>query len=144
MGSAQVPGFHPAGIGPRAKGRALGGTLRLEAGAKLLLPPPLPLPLLTHAGVRGHVWAAAGTCLANESTLRGVAGRIATAPDAASVTTLLASYIAASWGVGVTVPFPVGPGVALELNWRLGAAVPTAPGHQGVLSGSAFSARLST
>ena len=131
MGAAAVPGFHTSGIGPRSRGRAVGGTLQVSGGVKALLPPPLLLPFLTHIGLRTHLWAAAGTCVDGPDTLLGVPSL-----------TALAQHVAASAGVGVTLPLPIAPGAAIELNWRLAAAVPSAPGHQGVLGSSALAARL--
>ncbi len=143
LGDRQMRGFAPGGIGPRALGRAVGGTLVASSTAQVLLPAPLPVPLLTHAGVRTHVWGSAGLCLREPRELGALLGAAVQAGSPAAAASAIGQVVGASCGVGVSIPLPIAPGAAFEVNWRMAAHVPGGAGYKGQLAHSALSTHLS-
>jgi hypothetical protein len=97
------PASPPVPFGAR-HGDAAGGDAYALVTARLLLPPPLPSVRAANAGLRTHVFAAAGKVAAP-----GGAG-------AGSPAELLAGFSAAA-GVGVTMP--VVAGFAVEANYAV-------------------------
>ena len=143
LGDRQLRGFAPGGVGPRALGRAVGGTFVASSTAQVLLPAPLPVPLLTHAGVRTHLWGSAGLCLRDPAEAGALLAEAVQSGSAAGAAAAIGQVAGASAGVGVSIPLPIAAGAAFEVNWRLAAHVPGGAGYKGALAHSALSTHLS-
>jgi len=143
LGDRQLRGFAPGGVGPRALGRAVGGTLVASSTAQVLLPAPLPVPLLTHAGVRTHLWGSAGMCVREPAEAGAALVEAVGAGSLAAAAAAVGRIAGASCGVGVSIPIPIAPGASFEVNWRLAAHVPGGAGYKGLLGMSALSTHLS-